>query len=140
EVGDAAAVAAGAVSGEGAADHRRRPEVLDAAAAAVGAVSGEGAADHRRRRATLVVKAAAAAGEVAGENAVADRQRPEVVKAAAVVGIASRDRQAGDVHGGARIDSKEAEGGSGGIPLNRQVLGSRPLDGNVVVQGWQSTG
>ena len=77
------------------------------------------------------------AGGVAGENAVADRQRPGVVQAAAaaVAGIASRDRQAGDVHGLARIDRKDAEGGgSGGIPLHGRGARSETCYGDVPAQ------
>ena len=76
---------AGGVAGEGAAAHRRRPEVDEAAAIGAGGVAGEGAAAHRRRPTTLVGEAAAEGGGVAGEGAAAHRRRPDVGEAAARV-------------------------------------------------------
>jgi len=140
DAGEAAAAVDGGVAGEGAAAHRRRTAVVDAAAEGAGGVAGEGAVAHRRRTATLVVEAAAVrAGGVAGENAVADRQRPGVVNAAAVsaAGIASLDRQAGDVHGLTRIDRKDAEGGSGWVPLHGRLARCATCDGDVPVQVQQ---
>ena len=46
---EAAVAGAGGVAGEGAAAHRRRPEVVEAAAMEAGGVAGEGAAAHRQR-------------------------------------------------------------------------------------------
>ena len=143
---DAAAGVAGGVAGEGAAAHRRRRATLvEEATAEEGGVAGEGAAAtvalpalSRPPPATMaellvkvqpltvavaplrVEEAAAESGGVAGESAVADRQRPKVLKAAAVstAGIASLDRQAGDLHGLARFDLKDAEEEKRLIPLH----------------------
>src|SRR5262245_39256697 len=90
---EAAVARTGGVLGEGAAAHRRRPEVVDAAAVIGGGVAGEGAVAHRQRAAgrltslddAEVENAAAIESGVAGEGAVAHHRRPEilVVEAAA---------------------------------------------------------
>src|SRR5262249_32848629 len=102
------------IAGEGAVAHRRRrarPAVH--AAAETGGVGGEGAAGHCRRPATLVFEAAPEDGDVAGEEDVLDRQRPEVVDAAAAAaevcaGVAPGDCQAGDGHRLAGLDLENA--------------------------------
>src|SRR5262249_19565957 len=95
-----------------------------------------GAAAHRRRRATLVFDAAAQVGGVAGENAVSDGQRPEVVDPATVAGagVAPGDRQPGEGHRLPGLDLEDPGevaaadgqlGGPGAVDL--QVVGDVDL-------------
>src|SRR5262249_54713679 len=142
-VADAAAEGAGGVAGEGAAAHRQHPAdagaaavggVVDAAAVACGGGGAEGGGRDPRRPAELAFGAAAIDGGVAGEDDVADCQRPEVVDAAAIAvevgaSVAPGDRQAGDGHRLAGLDLEDA----GEIAAaDGQLGGAGAGDGQVV--------
>ena len=70
-------------------------------------------------------------GGVAGEHAVADRQRPEVVDAAAVAGagIAPGDRQAREAH---RLAGFDLEDSGDIVAANGQRVGAGAVDRQVV--------
>src|SRR5262249_49366109 len=137
----------GVVAGQGAVVDRQRPHVQDATATpsgVIGVVAGQGTVVDRQGPADSVGDAAAAAvegavGVVAAQGAVGKRQCPGVVDPATggAIGVAVGDGQPGDGVGGAGGNLEDLRGV---VAADRQLVGARAADGQVLAQEQRPVG